>query len=155
MAAIQGLDKLRIKLARLPKEVQAALIQANLKSADEMVALARRLAPRGETLRLVDSIQRRVQKGGIVQVKAGGRETSVPLRKGSGVLFDYALAIEFGRKASRRRAQGRRGGRPRFAGPAGAAAQPFFWPSWRAIKPVARRRANRAMRLAIRAIGGR
>jgi hypothetical protein len=148
MAVIQGLDRLNAKLRRLPAAVRSALIAANQKSAGEMVQLATRLAPR-DTGKLAASIRQQVVGEGIVQVKAGGRATSVPVRKGAGVLFDYALAIEFGKKASKGRKRARSNSGKRFGRSGGAAAQPFFWPAWRATKPAARRRANRAIRLAI------
>jgi HK97 gp10 family phage protein len=148
MATVEGLERFNAKLRRLPASVRAALIAANQKSAGEMVALAKRLAP-VRSGKLKASIQQETVGDGVVRVKAGGRATSVEVRKGAGVLFDYALAVEFGKKSAKGRAMtGSNSGQKR--GKSGAArAQPFFWPAYRATKPAARRRANRAMRLAI------
>jgi hypothetical protein len=153
MASIQGLDRLNAKLRRLPVEVRAALIAANQKSAKEMVQLAKRLAPR-RSGKLAASILDQTIGDGVVQVRAGGKATSKPIRKGSGVLFDYALAIEFGKKASKGRKQSRSNSGRRAGASGRASAQPFFWPAYRATKPAARRRANRAMRLAIEKLKG-
>jgi hypothetical protein len=153
MATVEGLERFNAKLRRLPIEVRQALIAANQKSAKEMVQLARRLAPR-RTGKLAASIIDQTIGDGVVQVRAGGKATSKPIRKGAGVLFDYALAIEFGKKASRGRSTRRSNSGRRFGASGKTTAQPFFWPAYRATKPAARRRANRAMRLAIAKLSG-
>jgi HK97 gp10 family phage protein len=138
---VLGLDRLKAKLARLPKKARAALVSANLKSADLMVGLAQQAAPvKSGALRA--SIRKEADENGVVRVKAGGALTRVEVRKGSGAAYDYAVAVEFGTKPHKA------GGKFAGAEHPGQAAQPFFYPSYRLMKRSARARAGAALRKA-------
>ena len=84
MAKVEGLERLKRRLAKLPKKMKAEVKVALEKSADELVAMQRRLVPvdQGD---LRDSIQKR----------DGNHELSVEVVAGSDKAF-YATFVEFG-----------------------------------------------------------
>jgi HK97 gp10 family phage protein len=145
--SVEGLAKLNRKLQRLPVEVRGALVKANSESADAMVALAKRLVPR-KTGALERSIRKTTPLEGVVTIRAGGPLTTTEVRKGSGVAYDYASAVEFGT------APHKLGGL--FAGGRhpGTKAQPFFYPAYRALKKTARSKAARAIKKAALEVAG-
>lgn len=141
-------DKLFRKLKRLAPEAGAALAKVNDQAADEMVALARSLAP-VKTGRLRESIRKVPGPGrGSVIVKAGGPTTTKQVRAGSGQAFDYALAAEFGTSAHTNEGE--------FAGSRnpGARRQPFFFPSYRVVRKKHRGRTTRALNKSIKKVAG-
>lgn len=139
--SVKGFDKLDKKLARLPVDLREALIKANSASAERMVALAKRLAPK-KTGKLDVSIRVKKINENVVTIRAGGKDTMTEVRAGSGVMFDYALAVEFGTKPHKL------GGLFKGARHPGTAAQPFFYPAYRALKKSARARARAALKKA-------
>ena len=129
MADDSGLQRLLKRLDRMPAKAKAAARASLDKSADEMVAMAQRLAP-VDTGALRQSIKKAPGRHELeVVVQAGGSETMRPMRKGT-VLFDYAFSQEFGTMDQ--------------------PAHPFFWPAYRLIRKTARRRTKRAISKAIK-----
>ena len=131
---VEGARRLARKLAAMPKAARAEISAAIEKSADEVVTLQKSFAPKA-TGRLASTIRWRwggVGIGGELRgdaelsavITAGGRETQVEIRKGSGVPFDYAVIQEFGAK--------------------GSPPQPYFYPGYRLIKRRVRGRISRA-----------
>lgn len=81
----------------LPYKVRREVAKIVRETADELKELERQAAPQGETGRTRESV--RVSRGRhdlALLVEAGGDMTTVEVRGGSGVGFDYALAGEFG-----------------------------------------------------------
>lgn len=134
VARVSGLASLQKKLAAIPRATREEVRAVLEKSGDEMVSLAKSLAPVRTGL-LKSTIKRRPGKNELaVEVVAGGAATTKAARAGNGV-FDYAAGTEWGTSDT--------------------PSQPFFWPSYRAIKKRAKGRTTRAVRMAVkRAIGG-
>lgn len=105
--------------------------------ADELAAAIEAAAPRGETgeLRVSVEAKRVVKERGRVRyrIKAGGARTRKRVKDGQRPVYDYARADEFGTKDM--------------------AASPFFFPTYRRLKPKYRRRINAARRKIIKGIG--
>lgn len=144
MTKIQGLDRLRKKLIRLPQVAKQMIRQAMEAKANEIVATMKNLVPVDDgTLR--DSIGwtwGKAPKGSLTlaSVQAtGDSDMTLTIYAGNKEAF-YARWVEFGT------ARHENGGL--FAGSIhpGTTAQPFFFVSWRANK----RRAVRAVRKASR-----
>lgn len=133
MTKVTGLDALRRKLNALGPATKTEIRSVLQVSANEMVSLAKSLvAPNTQSGDLQLSIHSRPGRHDLaIEVAAGGAATTREVRAGSGVEYDYALANEFGTSEME--------------------AQPFFWPSYRAIKKRAKNRATRAVRKAARA----
>ncbi|WP_342643448.1 HK97-gp10 family putative phage morphogenesis protein [Rhodoligotrophos ferricapiens] len=130
---VQGLEKLRAKLRALPAETKRQLREALDHNADELVAMQKRLAPRGPTGNLIRSIQKRDGEHELqIKVGAGGPLTTKPVRNGATVEFDYSGAVEFGTSDT--------------------AAKPFFFPSYRALRRRMRGRTSRATSKAAKAV---
>lgn len=142
---VQGVAQLNRKLtANVPAKVLAATRKAMEQGANELVAMMKRLVPVDEgTLR--DSIgwtwgeapagsmklaeSKTVSRGLKITVYAGNEKTIVTNSRGEG--WQNAALQEFGRQ--------------------GVAAQPFFFPSYRAMRKRIKSRVTRAMRAAIKA----
>ncbi|MBS9477655.1 HK97 gp10 family phage protein [Ancylobacter sp. VKM B-3255] len=133
MARSPDLARLRRRLMAIPKAVKAELQPTLEKSADEVVATAQRLAPVDDgTLR--DSIRREPGEHDLeVRVEAGGEATTREVRRGIGVGYDYALAVEYGTIDT--------------------PAQPFFWPAYRLSRNRIKSRAKRAISKAVKRTG--
>ena len=128
---IQGLTELRKKLAAMPRATKAEIRKVLEVSATEMVSLAKSLAP-VDSGDLRDSIRSEPGRHDLaVVVRAGGALTTVPARAGNGE-FDYSISVEHGTIDTPE--------------------QPFFWPSYRAVKKRAKNRATRAVRKAARRV---
>lgn len=154
MAKVQGLDKLKKKLAALPKETRAELRAALQKSADEIVAMQKRLAPK-ETGELANSIvatpggKGPAYSQGAASPTAGDPDLSITITAGN-TRVRYAHLVEFGTRPHTIRAKD--GG---ALGPGGifgtevehpgATAQPFFYPGYRALKKRVRGRISRGI----------
>lgn len=83
--------------------------------ANRLAEAIKAAAPVGETGALRDSVQVRRKRGELtLQVTAGGDATTKEIRKGSGEPYDYALAVEYGTTD--------------------AHAEPFFYPTVRAMQ---------------------
>ncbi|UXN70896.1 HK97 gp10 family phage protein [Devosia neptuniae] len=127
MAKIFGLSSLEKKLRAIPKATRVEIRGVLEKSATEMVALAKSLAPTDDG-DLVASIRQEPGKHDLsVVVRAGGEATT---RNG----YDYSLAVEHGT--------------------ANMPDQQFFWPAYRAVKKRAKSRATSAVRKAARTAAG-
>lgn len=144
MTKIQGLDRLKRKLAKLPAVAKQMIRQAMEAKANEIVAMMKNLVPVDDgTLR--DSIGwtwGKAPKGSLTlaSVQAtGDSDMTLTIYAGNKEAF-YARWVEFGT------ARHKNGGL--FAGSIhpGTTAQPFFFVSWRANK----RRTVRAVRKATR-----
>lgn len=121
--ANQSVKRFQALMAALPEDVKAPIRSATFEQAEELAQVMRRIVPvvKG-TLRDSIRVETSPRSNLRALVRAGGPSTTVGH-------YDYAHATEFG--TSRQ------------------AAQPFFWPSYRASKLRIRRAIRSA---AIRAI---
>ena len=144
------------RLDAIPPKVREAVVAAQGQNADEMVALARSLAPK-KTGALAASITKESSKNQLgVSVVAGG-----------GKAF-YARFVEFGTRGSvdgeeqgftekltlTRGAEGQKRRRKSRRTHPGTKAQPFFFPAYRALKKRMKGRASRAASKAIKEVAG-
>lgn len=143
--AVQGLDRLQKKLKRLPVLAEQEISKAMEQSADEIVRLAKSLAPvdDGDLQMSISWTWGEAPKGSMVlgKVKAQGRgagNLQITVFAGGGDAF-YARFVEFGTSAHLNAGQ--------FAGSEhpGTAAQPFFYPAYRAVRKRAKGRVTRAI----------
>lgn len=119
-------------MAAIPKKVREAAERQLDVNADELVAAQRVAAPEKEGA-LRDSIRKEDASGeGRVAraVRAGGKTTTRPVRKGATATYDYALAQELGTEKM--------------------PANPFFYPPYRAKRRKFKARIGTAIRRAIR-----
>lgn len=144
MTKIQGLDRLKRKLAKLPAVAKQMIRQAMEAKANEIVAMMKNLVPVDDgTLR--DSIGwtwGKAPKGSLTlaSVQAtGDSDMTLTIYAGNKEAF-YARWVEFGT------ARHANGGLFADSIHPGTTAQPFFFVSWRANK----RRTVRAIRKASR-----
>jgi HK97 gp10 family phage protein len=84
MARTEGLERLKLKIARLPVEAHARMKEALDQSADELVAMQKRLAPRDEG-DLINSIE-----------KAPGRHELAVIVRAGGKAAPHAKWVEYG-----------------------------------------------------------
>ncbi|MEO7172026.1 HK97-gp10 family putative phage morphogenesis protein [Flavobacterium sp.] len=141
---IQGLQSLRRKLRRLPDLARQEIAKAMEKIAAEVVALAKSLVPvdDGDLLRSIGWTWGDAPKGSVsLGEVSGGRGAGnlrITIYAGDDKAF-YARWVEFGTSSHEN------GGR--FAGSEhpGTAAQPFFYPAWRALRKRARSSITRAI----------
>lgn len=131
----RGFDNAAFKrqLARIPEKMRRAVNEANRQNAEEWVRLSKSLVPRDpkDGTPLHDSIRNHETETGGQVVRAGGKETTKPVK--SGGEFDYALAQEFGTLDM--------------------PANPFFWPAYRALKKRFNRRCKAALRKVAKEFG--
>lgn len=130
---LQNKERFFRKLSTTVPAMTAALADANLKSATEMVDTAKRLVPVEEG-DLAQSI--RMSPGPrptSFAVEAGGATTTKRVRAGTDAEYDYALAQEFGTQKMR--------------------ARPFFWPAYRIMRRKFKGRAARAINQAVKKAG--
>ncbi len=133
---LKNLDRLKAKLAAMPGQIKPAIKQALDKNADQLMSLQKNLVPVGETGVLASTIRK--EQGALelsVVVKAGGEKTTKKIRedaKGGAPDYDYANAVEFGTEH--------------------AAAHPFFFPAFRALKKTMKSRLSRAISAAIKGL---
>lgn len=129
-------ERIARALRRITPSVKAAIAPAVDKGATEIVVKARLAAAESKDSGALQSTIR-TEPGPTdlaVTVKAGGPETTKPVRnseKGNAPEFDYALGVEYGTEDTN--------------------AQPFFWPSVRALSKRVRRRIDRAASKAVKA----
>lgn len=127
--AIKGLAQLNRKMKAIPPAAERAAGMALHKGADELVGMQKRLAPVDD-----GDLQGSIKKEPIgptkVIVVAGCAPTTRPVRKGQKAVYDYALGQEFGT--------------------AKMAANPFFYPAWRALRRSVRSRVTREINKAIK-----
>ncbi|WP_193336169.1 HK97-gp10 family putative phage morphogenesis protein [Devosia beringensis] len=147
---ILGLDRLRTKLRSFPAAVEGEIRKFMEQSADEVVALAKSLSPTdsGDLVNSIawtygDAPQGAIVLGKVKQSQSGNLKITI---YAGGPDAYYARFIEFGT------APHVNGGR--FAGSQnpGTAAQPFFYPSWRAYRKRVRGRVTRAINKAAKRV---
>jgi HK97 gp10 family phage protein len=130
---IQNRDKLIAKLKELPKSTRKHMRQAIVVSSEELVAMQKRMAPVDDG-DLRDSI--RYEMGGKQKLKAGVLEgdpdlTALIIAGGTKTTF-HATFVEWGTKIK--------------------AANPYFYPAWRALKKRIDRRLRRAATVAAKEV---
>ena len=139
-------DKLFAKLRRTVPAVEEALETANRKSADEMVALAKRFVP-VKTGRLRDSIQA-TPPGQVPPAFAQGLDGPVPPGAFMVTAGDssarYPHVVEFGAPPHTA------GGLFEGAQHPGAPAQPYFFPAFRITRRKHKGRVTRAISKALK-----
>lgn len=139
---VEGLDRLKRKLTRtIPNTVVDATIKAMEQGADEVVAMMQRLAPKdtgnlAKTIgwtwgdppkgAMVLSRSPKTGDGLVITIYAGDETTLV----GERAQFQLARLQEFGTQSMKE--------------------NPFFFPSWRALRKRVRGRVTRQMRKAVR-----
>jgi HK97 gp10 family phage protein len=144
MTKMQGLAKLRRKLAKLPSVAEAMIRRTMEAKADEIVAMMKSLVPVDDG-KLRDSIGwtwGKAPKGSISigSVRASsGNDLTLTIYAGNSEAY-YARWVEFGTSPHENKGL--------FAGSdhPGTAPQPFFYVSWRANK----KRVVRAVRKSVR-----
>lgn len=170
MSKILGLARLQRKLDRLPKVALAMIRNAMEESADEIVALAVRLAPEdsGDLKASIGWTWGKAPRGSITLTKlvsgALGADLTLTIYAGDDRAY-YARWVEFGTAAHNSASGGGtkagteslRTGRKTKKGVAptfhpGSPAQPFFYPAWRANKKAAKTRIRAAIRKAARLV---
>jgi len=140
--AVLGLTRLNRKLKAMPEAAKAEIAKAMEQSAKEIVALAKSLAPvdDGDLRDSIGWTWGAAPQGAVTlgKVKASGGNLVITVYAGGGDAF-YARFVEFGTAPHLNDG--------RFAGSEhpGTAAQPFFYPSWRAGRKRAKGRVTRAI----------
>lgn len=144
---IRRKDELLAKLKRLAPETEKELTKANGTTANEMVAIARGLAPK-RTGKLAASI---------VATPPGGSPPGYA--QGGGVVPPGAYAVTAGNTAVRYAHLVEFGTAPHTIGGIyegaehpGTAAQPFFYPAYRLMRKKHKGRATRAINKASKAV---
>jgi len=168
VAKIQGLQALTAQMRRLPKETKSAIKQALAQSADELVAMQKRLAP-VKSGKLRDSITqtwggmdapkyaafRRKGKGRKSRL-AGDPDLSVVISAGNSAVR-YAHLVEFGTaphviRAKNAKALGKDGRLGTVVNHPGVprGRYAFFFPAYRALRKKIKSRITRATKRAAR-----
>lgn len=102
-------------MERIPKAIAGDLGKGVDEQAHRLAEVMRSVAPVGPTGNLRRSIRVSPGKHPLQKrVTAGGELTTVEVRSGSGVPYDYAMGVEFGNEQ--------------------VSAQPFFWPPYRLLR---------------------
>lgn len=134
---VLGLDELRAKVAAIPDAAHAAILKAMEEGAEEMVGMARRLVPveSGDLRESIGWTWGAAPRGAMIlgtsRAAAGGDR--ITIFAGNEKAF-YARFVEFGTVAT--------------------PAQPYFFPSWRALRKRIKARNTRAVTRAIKGIAG-
>jgi hypothetical protein len=150
MVTMEGRKALSRKLQRMPKAIREAISDTLLKSATELVAMQKRMAPRDDSGGLRASIRHEnnptAEGYGVLVIAGGTPATRRELRKGSGKFSDVAVFTEFGTEKHRNKGL--------FAGSLhpGTTARPFFYPIYRALKKRINSRTTRDVRKAIKTL---
>ncbi|KAA9369561.1 HK97-gp10 family putative phage morphogenesis protein [Ochrobactrum quorumnocens] len=127
---VLGLESLRRKLKQIPQEAKAEIRRALEASADEIVKMAKNLAPvdDGDLQMSVSWTWGEAPKGSMILGRVAGpndkNDLTITIYAGGGEAF-YARWIEFGTEKMK--------------------AQPFFLPSYRANRKRARARITRGI----------
>jgi len=154
---VQGISDLNKKVAQLPKRIEAAARGAMETGADELVEMMKRLVPK-DSGDLRDSIGwtwGNAPAGAkvIAQSDPNERGLRITVYAGSKKAY-YAAWVEFG-TAPHNVATG--GGNKSFSGVSnehpGSRAQPFFFPSYRALRKRIQARIKRQTRAAMKLQG--
>jgi HK97 gp10 family phage protein len=149
---VQGLDRLKRKLLAFPKAVEAEIRKAMETSANEIVALAKSLAPvdDGDLQMSISWTWGEAPKGAMVlgRVKSGATASGnmkITVFAGGGDAY-YARWVEFGT------APHLNGGLFTGTKHPGISAQPFFYPAYRDRRKSAKGRVTRAVNKAAKRI---
>jgi len=144
---VQGLDRFKAAMKRMPASVKATAISSTLQGANELVALQKSLVPvdKGD---LRDSIVV-TPPGGTTPPysQPGGSRTAGPIQAivtAGNTKVRYAHLVEFGV------APHVNGGEHAGTQNPGYAAEPFFWPSFRALRGRIKGRITRNINKAIK-----
>ena len=159
---VENRERLLKKLAAMPAAVRSAGKQALAEGADEMQAMIKRLVPVGPVSghNKKKGLKPGALRDSIVQTWGGGKvryaalqgtsdggdpDLTVMLSAGNDAIR-YAHIIEFGS------APHEQGGKFKGSQHPGTTAQPFFFPSYRALRKRTKSRVNRSMKKAIQRI---
>jgi HK97 gp10 family phage protein len=148
--AMQNRERLLKKMAALPQAVRLAIKQSLAQGADELVAMQRRLVPK-KTGKLRDSITQTWGGKGPAyaslkgETNEGDPDLSVTITAGNSAVR-YAHLVEFPTSPHINK-----GKFPGTKHP-GTDAQPFFYPSYRALKRRIKNRITRATKKAARQV---
>lgn len=125
MAKVQGLDKLRKKMRALPDVARKEIRAAMEKGANEIVAMAKGLVPvdNGDLRDSIGWTWGSAPKGSMTLAQAGEGDFRLTIYAGNDRAF-YARWVEFGTEQN--------------------TAQPFFYPSYRALRKRTKSRISRA-----------
>jgi HK97 gp10 family phage protein len=152
--AVLGLARLQKKLKRIPEIAREEIAKAMEAGANEMVALAKNLVPRdsGELANSIGWTWGDAPKGAMVLGTVRASKTGnmvITIYAGDDQAF-YARWVEFGTSGHEN------GGLFDGSQHPGTAAQPFFYPSWRAVRRRVKGRVTRAVNKAAKraAAGG-
>lgn len=142
MAPVTGLDRLRQRMRAMSRETRAEIRAALHKGAEDVAGMARRLAPK-KSGALAASIKVTAGSKSKRLASSGDQDLSVRVTAGDKEAY-YAAWVEFGT------APHANGGK--FAGTQhpGTAAQPFFFPAYRASRKRVKSRISRAVTRAAR-----
>lgn len=162
--AIQGLGGLRKKMAAIPALIEKRGAEAMEKSADEIVAMMKRLCPvdQGDLRDSIGWTWGDAPKGSFTVLKSqkGDFEYNgmrITIFAGDEVAF-YAHFVEFGTLPHNvAKGGGTVAGRAQLAsgggtGHPGSPARPFFYPSYRALRRRTRSRITRSTRQALKEV---
>ena len=143
--AVQGLDRLGKKLKRLPELAREEIAKAMEQSANEIVDMAKSLAPRdsGDLEASIGWTWGDAPKGSMVigsvrRKGAGVGNLVITIYAGGGDAY-YARFVEFGTSPFTN------GGKFSGSTNPGISAQPFFYPAYRATRKRAKGRVTRAI----------
>lgn len=155
VSRVEGLERLKARFAKIPPRVRSEVRQAIAEGADEIVAMQKRLVPvskRGTHGNAPGALRDSIVQtwgGGVVPLYAslrggtGGEraagDLSVTISAGNSAVR-YAHLVEFGTKPHAA------GGKFKGAQHPGIAAQPFFYPAYRALKRRVKSRIAKAMK---------
>lgn len=147
---IAGMPRLIRKLKVLPDAARAEIRIAMAREADAVVAMMKRLAPvdEGDLQKSIGWVWgNRAPRGAMAIATVGKGDLAITIFAGGGGAY-WARFVEFGTAAHIA------GGK--FAGAEIPAipAQPFFYPSWRAMRKSVRRALRTASRNAARKVAG-
>ena len=150
MATVEGLDKLNARLRAMPTDTKLQVSAAIEKSAEDLVAQAKRFVPVEEG-DLRDSIEwhwtgqgddsGQGEASASRQATKGAEHLSATVTAGGTLKGGHAGWVEFGTAASE--------------GHAATPAQPFFFPAYRLLRKKIRSRIARALGKAIKASAGK
>jgi HK97 gp10 family phage protein len=150
---IANRDRFIRRLKALPPAVKSEMSKALQRSADEITAMQKRLAPRksGTLASTIANEAKPDSDGLVIGMFAGGPKTTKTVTDKRGVAaydYDYAFAAEFGTKKHKNEGKFEGSMNP------GATAHPFFFPAYRFGKKRARQRLGRAYGKAARKAAG-
>lgn len=144
MAKVENVGRLKRKLTAFPKAAKFEIERAMIKSAREMVSMAKGLVPvdQGALRDSIDWTFGGAPKGSIaIGSIPGPNDVAITVYAGDEVAY-YARWVEFGT------APHKVGGMFRGAQHPGAGAQPFFYPAFRSVRKRMKSRVGKAVRSA-------